>query len=454
MAGLNQFTGKLGFILVAAGAAIGLGNIWRFPYLVAEYGGGIFVLIYILFIITFGFAIVAAETAIGRKTGKGSLDAFLSLGSKYPVFAKITGLLTLVISILITSYYTVIAGWIVKYGVSYISGAGELLAADGGAFFTSYIGSGIEPILWTLGIFAVVAVILSFSIQKGLQRVCVILVPALIVCMAVLAVYILTMPGGIDGLLYCFVPDFSKFSVGTVLAALGQTFFTLCIGSGAYITYGIYLSKKQSIEKSVHSIEICDTVVALLAMLLVIPIVFAFSGGSPEILGSGPGLLFEQIPQALATLGGGGTILGAVFFLILFIAALTSLFVLIEVPVAVLISRLHLRRVTAVMIVSTITALLSLVVNFGYSIWKDFTIFGNPILDSLDMLVSNILMPISALFCCILIGWMMDIRVITDEMEENGQKFRWKKFFVIMIKYVAPVCILAIMISSVVDMFI
>ena len=453
MAGLNQFTGRLGFILASAAAAIGLGNIWRFPYLVAEYGGGIFVLIYFLFVLSLGFTLITVEIAIGRKTGKSALEAFKCLCSSHPVFTKIAGWLPFIVTIVILSYYTVIAGWILKYCLGYITNSGELLAANNGAFFSSYIGGSIEPILWTLVVFVIAAVILSFGVQKGLQRFCVILVPILIVCMAGLAVYVLTLPGGIDGLLYCFVPDFSKLSLGTVVAAMGQTFFSLCIGSGVYITYGMYLSKKENIEKSVHWIEIFDTGIALLAMLLIIPIAFVFSGGSPEALGSGPGLLFEQLPQVLVSLHGSGAVLGIIFFLVVFIAALTSLFALIEVPTAVLISRFKLSRIKALTAVCSIAALLSLTVNLGYSIWKDVNIFGKTILDSFDILASNFLMPLASISCCIFIGWLIDSKLITDEVEADGQKFHWKKFFVVMVKYIAPVCILIIMISNIVGMF-
>ncbi|HJJ45668.1 MAG TPA: sodium-dependent transporter, partial [Methanocorpusculum sp.] len=217
--------------------------------------------------------------------------------------------------------------------------------------------------------------------------------------------------------------------------------------------YGMYLSKKENIEKSVHWIEVFDTGIALLAMLLIIPIAFVFSGGSPEALGSGPGLLFEQLPQVLVSLHGGGAALGIIFFLVVFIAALTSLFALIEAPVAVLVSRFKFSRIKALTVVCSIAAVLSLTVNFGYSLWKDVNIFGKTILDSFDILASNFLMPLASISCCIFIGWLIDTKLITDEVEADGQKFHWKKFFVVMVKYIAPVCILIIMISNIVGMF-
>lgn len=454
MAGSNQFTGKLGFILVSAAAAIGLANIWRFPYLAAQYGGGTFVLIYLIFVVTLGFTLITAEIAIGRKTGKSPLKAFQSLCGKHPLFTKIAGILPVIISLLTVSYYAIITGWLLKYCLSYLTNSGELLAADNGAFFSAYIGGSIEPIIWTLVVFVISAAVLCFGVQKGLQRVCIVLVPALIVCMAGLAVYVLTLPGGIDGLLYCLVPDFSKFSLDAVIAAMGQTFFSLSIGAGIYITYGMYLSKKENIEKSVHSIEIFDTGAALLAMILIVPMVFAFSGGNPEALGSGSALLFEQIPQVLTTLPNGGMVIGSIFFLVVFAAALTSVFSLIEVPVSAISLHFSISRKKTLALICSIAAILSVLVNFGYSIWKDVTFFGKPILDALDSLVSNALMPVAVILCCILVGWMIDTKEITDEIENDGQRFRWKKFFVIMIKYIAPVCILIIMISNIIAQFV
>lgn len=448
------FNSRLGFILVASAAAIGLANIWRFPYLAAEYGGGTFLLVYLIFVVTLGFTLMVAETAIGRKTGKSTVDAYVDLCNKHRIFGRIAGVLPVIISFMILSYYTIVTGWVLKYAIAFISGTGELLAADNGAFFETYISTSFEPIFWTLIVFVISAVVLVIGIQKGLEKVCVILVPLLIVCMIGLIIYVLTLPGGLDGLAYCFVPDFSKFSIDTVVSALGQVFFSLSIGCGIYITYGMYLAKKENIESSVHSISIFDTGTAILSMILVIPMVFAFSGGTPEALGSGTGLLFEQIPQALVGFPNSGIIVGTIFFAIVFLAAVPSVFALIEVPVSVLESKFSMNRKLAIALVCGAGMLVSIGINFGFSIWKNITIFGESIFDAFDICTSNFLLPTAGILCCIFIGWILGTKSITDEVESGGHVFHWKKLFIVMIRYIAPVCILAIMVTNIVLMFI
>ena len=271
-----KFNSRLGFILTAAAAAIGLGNIWRFPNLVAEHGGGAFVLIYIVFVLTFGFALMLTESAIGRKTGKTSAEAFISLCGNHKILGGIAGWLPIVTTFLVLSYYTIIAGWILKYALAYISGSSEMLAADNGAFFSTYISTSFEPILWTLIIFVMAGIVLLFGVKKGLEKASMVLVPLLFISMVVVIIYVLTSPGGLDGLAYCFIPDFSEVTINTVAAALGQVFFSLSIGYGIYITYGMYLAKKENIKSAVHSIEIFDTGAAILAMMMIIPIVFVY----------------------------------------------------------------------------------------------------------------------------------------------------------------------------------
>jgi len=450
----RKFATRLGFILTASAAAIGLGNIWRFPYLTAEYGGGTFVLFYLIFVVTFGFTLMLTETAIGRRTGKSSAEAFLSLCGKHKVLGTISGMFPVVIVFLVVSYYAIITGWTLKYAFLYLSGSGELLATENGSFFSTYICTSFEPILWTLVVFVLAAVILLFGIRKGLERVCVVLVPLLIICMAGLVVWVLTTPGGLDGIAYCFIPDFTKFSLDTVVAALGQVFFSLSLGYGIYITYGMYLSKKENIKTSIHTIEIFDTGAALLAMMVVIPIVFAFSGGSPEALGGGSALLFEQIPQALVGFPNSGRMIGFLFFIIVFFAALTSVFSMIEIPVSIMESKYAMSRKKAIALICSAIAILSVVVNFGFSIWKDFTICGKNIFDCIDLGTSNILIPISAILCCIIIGWIAGPKYIIEEIEASGQVFLRKKLYTAMIKFVVPVFIIVIMVSNIIYMFI
>ncbi|HJJ39180.1 MAG TPA: sodium-dependent transporter, partial [Methanocorpusculum sp.] len=329
MAERHLFSSRIGFILAAAASAVGLGNLWRFPYLSAKYGGGIFLLIYLALVVTLGFTIMITEVTLGRKTGKSALWAYGALKKKWHWL----GVLALVIPCIIVPYYSVIGGWIMEYGAQFITGQMGVIAADAGGFFSTFISANTAPIIWTVIFMIITGVVLLFGVQKGIQRVCTIILPVLIVLMIGLAVYCLTLPGGLDGLAYYFIPDFSKFSGEAVLAAMGQMFYSLSLAMGIMITYGSYLSKKENIEKSVRHIEIFDTGVAILAGLLIVPAVFVFSGGSPEALGAGPGLMFIQLPQVFATMPI-GSVIGSVFFVCVFFAALTSAISLFEVPVA------------------------------------------------------------------------------------------------------------------------
>ncbi|HJJ29147.1 MAG TPA: sodium-dependent transporter [Methanocorpusculum sp.] len=443
----SLFSSRIGFILAAAASAVGLGNLWRFPYLAAKYGGGIFLLVYLILVVTLGFTIMVTEIAIGRKTGHSALWAFRELNKKW----HILGILALIVPCIILPYYAVIAGWITKFAVVFMAGFGSELA-DGGTFFTTFMSSNVEVIIWTALVIVVAAVIMLMGVQNGIQRVCTVILPILIVMMIGLAIYCITLPGGMDGLGYYFIPDFSKFSFEAVLAAMGQMFYSLSLAMGIMITYGSYLAAHESIEKSVRRIEIFDTGVAFLAGLLIVPAVFVFSGGSPEALGTGPGLMFIQLPQVFATMPFGDWV-GALFFIAVFFAALTSLISLFEVPVAAITDKFHISRTNSVVVVTIGIILVSIFVNFGYGILSEFTIFGYQILDFMDMISNNILMPILAILTCIFIGWIVKTRTVTDEVESHGNKFVWKKFFIIMVKFIAPICMAAILISNIVPMF-
>lgn len=443
----NLFSSRLGFILAAAASAVGLGNLWRFPYLAAKYGGGIFLLVYLILVVTLGFTIMVTEISIGRKTGHSALWAFGKLNKKW----HFLGILALIIPCIILPYYAAIAGWITKYAVVFMAGFGTA-TADGGGFFSTFIASNTEVIIWTILVIIVAAIILLFGVQKGIQRVCTIILPVLIVMMVCLAIYCLTLPGGLDGLAYYFIPDFSKFSVEAVLAAMGQMFYSLSLAMGIMITYGSYLSHKESIEKSVRRIEIFDTGVAFLAGLLIVPAVFVFSGGSPEALGAGPGLTFIQLPQVFAAMPFGDWV-GAIFFICVFFAALTSVISLFEVPVAAITDKFKIDRNKSVLIVSIGIIIVSMIVNLGYGIWADFTIGGYQILDFMDMISNNIFMPVLAIMTCIFVGWIIKTKAVTDEVESEGNKFVWKKFFIVMVKFIAPVCMALILIFNIIPMF-
>ncbi len=433
------FTSRLGFILAAAAAAIGIGALWRFPPLVVEYGGGTFLLLYLLMTFTLGLVLLITEIAIGRKTGQSALLSFSSLNKKWGFL----GILSIVVAGLILPYYSVIGGWVMNYGALYITGNENLtLNLD---FFQTFISDPVIPVIWTIIFLAITAGILLFGVTKGIQRFSTIILPFLIVVMIGISIYCISLPGGLDGLAHYFIPDFSKLSVSAVLEALGMTFFSLCVASGAMVTYGSYLSKKENIEKSAFSMVLFSAGVTILAGLLIVPAFFSFSGGDTSIIQSGTSLLFIQMPQVFGTMPFGAAI-GAVFFICVFFAALTSSIALFEVLTSALIDRFKLSRIKAVGIVFGGALILALVVNFGYSIWSFISIGRLHILEIMDSLSGNILMPIVALLTIIFVGWIIkgNTSAISEEVESSG-RFASKKFYHVMIRYIAPVCLAVIL---------
>ncbi len=444
----SSFTGKIGFVLAAAGSAVGLGNIWRFPYLAAQYGGGIFLLVYIILAVTFGFSLMVCEIAIGRKTKLSPIGAFKVLDKRF-TFA---GYLATIVPLIILPYYSVIGGWVMKYLVGFASGQGAKMAVDKGAFFGKYISSVGEPIVWFLTFIALTTVIVFFGVEKGIEKVSKFMMPILVVLILFISIYtIVTMDGAWEGVLYYITPDFSHFSIKTVLAAMGQLFYSMSLAMGIMITFGSYMKKDISIEASARQIEIFDTIVAFLAGLMIIPAVFAFSGGDPEALGQGPGLMFSTLPQIFDVMPG-GQIIGAVFFLMVFFAALTSSISLMETIVSVACDKLKLSRNTALISVFVLCLILGVPSSLGYSAWSTVKIVGLQILDFFDFISNSVLMPITAFFTCICVGYFTKPKYVIDEVEHTSP-FKSRRLFSVMIKYVAPICIVLILVSSVLSTF-
>ena len=442
----STFSGKIGFVLAAAGSAVGLGNIWRFPYLAAKYGGGIFLLVYLILAITFGFALMTAEIAIGRKTGKSAIDAFSSLNKKW----GFVGILASIVPIIILPYYSVIGGWVTKYLAVFISGHAAQSATD--TYFTDFIAKPFEPLGWFLLFIGATALVVLFGVEKGIEKVSKIMMPVLIVLSLGIAVYSLCMPGAIDGLIYYVKPDFTKFSATTVLAAMGQLFYSMSLAMGIMITYGSYMKKDVSITSSVSQIEIFDTGIAFLAGLMVIPAVFSFSGGDPEALGKGPGLMFITLPKVFNSIPGvWGSIIGTTFFLLVLFAALTSSISLMETVVSIFRDKFGWGRKFTCLFVAVGSILLGLPSSLGFGVLSFINIKGNTFLDMFDIFSNSILMPIVALLTCIFIGFIIKPKAIIEEVETNGHKFSRKGLFVVMIKFIAPICIVLILISSILD---
>ncbi len=439
----SSFTGKLGFVLAAAGSAVGLGNIWRFPYLAAKYGGGIFLLVYLVLAVTLGFALMCAEVAIGRKTGQSAIRAFSTLHKKWGFI----GWLASVIPAIILPYYSVIGGWVVKYFAVFVSGNASAAAADG--YFESFIGGAAEPIGWFFLFLALTALVVLCGVQKGVEKVSKVMMPVLVALTVLVAVYVMFMPGAMDGVAYYLTPDLSKFSATTVLAAMGQLFYSMSIAMGIMITYGSYMNKDIRLESSVRQIEGFDTAIAFLAGLMVIPAVFSFSGGDEAALGKGPGLMFVTLPKVFDSMPG-GTVVGTVFFLLVFFAALTSSISLMETIVSILQDKLRWGRRRSCIVVAVGSLLLGMPSVLGFGVLGDYTIAGLTFLDMFDFISNSVLMPVVALLTCLFVGYVIKPKTLIDEMEVGG-KFTSRRLFTVIIKYVAPVCIVLILISSILD---
>ena len=442
----SSFTGKIGFVLAAAGSAVGLGNIWRFPYLAAKYGGGMFLLTYIILSVTFGFSLMIAEIALGRKTGLSAIGAFKALDRRF----SFVGWLASIVPIIILPYYSVIGGWVMKYLFGFATGEVGAMAQDG--YFSSYIGITWEPIGWFFLFIGLTAVVVLLGVDKGVEAVSKVMMPILIVLILFIAGYtIITMDGAWEGVLYYVTPDISHFSIMTVVAAMGQLFYSMSLAMGIMITYGSYMKKEISIESSTHQIEIFDTGVAFLAGMMIIPAVFAFSGGDPSALKAGPGLMFITLPKIFNAMPG-GSIIGVAFFVMVFFAALTSSISLMETIVSIFHDKLKLGRRACCFIVLGISLALGLPSSLGYSAWASVKILGMQFLDLFDFASNSVLMPIVAFCTCLFVGYFLKPKAIIEEVEVTSN-FKAKKLFSVMIRFVAPVFILAILASSVLNAF-
>ena len=444
----SSFSGKLGFVLSAAGASVGLGNIWRFPYLAAKYGGGIFLLVYIILALTFGYTMIVAETALGRMTKKSPVGAYESFGkSKWLSFG---GWINAVIPILIVPYYSVIGGWVIKYLAEYLLGHGQALATD--EYFSAFISNGCSTeicfILFTL--FTVV--IIYAGVRNGIERVSKFMMPILVVLSLLIAVYSVSRPGAMSGVKYFLVPNLENFSWMTVVSAMGQMFYSLSIAMGILITFGSYMKKDTSIEDSTQNVEIFDTAIAIMAGLMIIPAVFAFSGGDPDTLQAGPALMFITIPKVFASMGLGAAV-GTLFFVLVLFAAVTSSIALTESAVSTFEDELHWSRKKATVFMTVIMLLLGTLSCLGYGPLSGVTVIGMQFLDFFDFLTNSVMMPIAAIATCLLVSKVIGVAKIEQEVTDGGHPFRRKVIFQFMIQYLCPIFAAIILISSVANAF-
>ncbi len=438
----SSFSGKIGFVLAAAGSAVGLGNIWRFPYLAYQNGGGIFLLVYLILAVTFGFALMAAEILIGRKTGLSAIGAFQKLDKRF----SFVGFLASIVPMLVLPYYCVIGGWVLKYFTVFVSG--QVTESTKENFFKDFLGTDSQTLLFFAIFLGVTAIIVLLGVEKGIEKTSKFMMPLLVVMIVGISIYTICQPGALEGVKYYLLPDFEKFSAETVLAAMGQLFYSMSLAMGIMITYGSYMKKDVNVESSVHQIEIFDTGVAFFSGLMVIPALYTVENLANNVK-PGPDLMFVALPQVFDKMAG-GTIIGAVFFLLVLFAALTSSVSLMETVVSIFKDKFGLKQKTACFIVIAISVALGTLSALSGGILSDVTLFKNNFLDFFDKLCNNILMPITALLTCILVGYIIKPNTLIEEAEINGNKFKAKKMFSFVIKYIAPICIVLIFITSII----
>lgn len=445
----STFSGKIGFVLSAAGASVGLGNIWRFPYLAAKYGGGIFLLIYILLALTFGYTMIVAESALGRMTRKSPVGAFKAFGKKAG-WLSFGGWINAIIPVLIVPYYSVIGGWVIKYLIEYVKGNGTKLAADG--YFSEFISNGASTEICFVIFCLFTLSIIYAGVRNGIERVSKFMMPILVVLSVIIAIYSVTRPGAIEGVKYFLVPNLKNFSWMTVVAAMGQMFYSLSIAMGILITFGSYMKKDSSIEDSTRNVEVFDTAIAIMAGLMIIPAVFAFSRGDPDTLQAGPALMFITIPKVFANMGF-GTVVGILFFLLVLFAAVTSSIALTESAVSTFEDEIGWSRRKSTAVIGIIMIALGTLSCLGYGPLAFVKIIGMQFLDFFDFLTNSVMMPIAAMMISIFVSKVVGIDRIEEEIRHGEAAFRRKKIFVVMIKYLCPIFAMIILASSVANAF-
>lgn len=453
----SSFSGSLGFVLAAAGSAVGVGNIWRFPYLAAKDGGGVFIFVYIVLLLTFGFTLLVTDIAIGRKTGYGALKAFGAMSPKWNILGKFTFL----VPAIILTYYGLIGGWITKYIVVYLSGQGGAAAQDG--YFTGFITSTVSPIVFLLIFMALTAIIVYFGVEKGIEGFSKAIMPILLVLIVGIAVFSLTLSHtdangvtrtGMQGLAIYLIPDFTGMTFSrfmqVLMDAMGQLFFSLSVAMGIMITYGSYVKKDVDLNKSITHIEFFDTLVALLAGMMIIPAVYVFSG--TEGMTAGPSLMFISLPKVFDAMGSVGTIIGVVFFVMVAFAALTSCVSIMETLVANCMEMFGTDRKKTSFVIAVIYIVLSIIVCLGYSVFYFELRLPNgsvgQLLDVMDYISNSFLMPLIALFTCVIVGWVVKPKWIEDEMELGGCRFGRKTLYRVMVKYIVPVIMVVLFMQS------
>ncbi len=454
----KAFKGSVGFVLAAAGSAVGLGNIWRFPYLAAKDGGGLFLVVYIVLALTFGFTLLTTEIAIGRKTKQSPLTAYGKLKEKW----KPLGIIACLVPIMILPYYVTIGGWVLKYFLVYLTGHSAEAAADG--YFTGYITKETEPVVMMFIFLFVVAFIIYLGVNKGIESSSKIIMPLLIILVIGISVYSLTISytdasnvtrTGLQGLKAYVIPDLDGMTVKqfftVVMDAMGQLFFSLSVAMGIMVAYGSYVSDDANLGRSINQIEIFDTAVAFLAGVMIIPSVFVFMGRE-GMEASGPSLMFVSLPKVFASMGTAGNVIGCMFFAMVLFAALTSAVSVMEAVVSSFMDEFKVGRTKATVIEGIVALVGAVIVCLGYNkLYFDIKLPNGAhaqILDIMDYISNNALMPVVAISTCILIGWVVKPDIIIDEVEKTGTKMGRKALYKVMIKWIAPILLFLLLLKS------
>lgn len=455
----NSFSGSIGFVLAAAGSAVGLGNIWRFPYLAAKDGGGLFLVLYLILALTFGFTLLTTEIAIGRKTKQSPLTAY---GRIHPQW-KALGIFACLVPVIILPYYCVIGGWVVKYLLAYLTGEGAKAAEDG--YFTGFITADVQPMVLLFVFLFAVAFIVFRGVNKGIEASSKIIMPLLLLLVVGIAVFSLTIShtdesgtvrSGWEGFKIYVIPNLEGLTVQgfftVLLDAMSQLFFSLSVAMGIMISYGSYVQDDANLVKSINQIEIFDTLVAFLAGVMIIPAVFTFMGRE-GMQASGPSLMFVSLPKVFSAMGKAGTVVGVLFFAMVLFAALTSAVSVMEAVVSSFMDQFHVSRIKAAVIETAIALAGGILVCLGYNkLYFEYTLPNGAvaqILDIMDYISNNALMPIVAIGTCILIGWVVKPKVIIDEVEKSGCKFGRRSLYIVMIRFIAPVLLIVLFLKSI-----
>ena len=400
-------------------------------------------LVYLVLAVTFGFALMITEIAIGRKTKLSAVGAYGALDKRF----RFLGYLSSLVPFIITPYYCVIGGWVLKYFTVFLTGQVTASASDD--YFTGFITQPAAPVIFFVIYALLTMVIVILGVEKGIEKASRLMMPILILMTIVISVFGLMQPGAMDGLVYYLKPDFSRFSATTVLAAMGQLFYSMSLAMGIMITYGSYMKKDAPLEKSVRQIELFDTGIAFMAGLMIIPAVFTFSGGSEEALGKGPSLMFITLPKVFESMKF-GTVIGAVFFLLVLFAALTSSISLAETLVSILMDRLGWNRKKTCVAIMIFILAVGIPVSLGFGIWSFIAPLGMSLLDFCDFVSNSVLMPVVAFLTCIFVGYIIKPKTIIEEVELNGP-LKIRKFYVFMIRFAAPICLVAILVFAVME---